>query len=170
MRRLALTTLAALLALQALISPVAAAKPLIIDVDVTFVDEVLSAECGFTVTTTNTGMLVVFSKRGPGGTIVEATVGANFRVTFTGSSGTQLIQAVSGLQEFSFSETTLFFRFSGRAALIVVPGVGTVVRDVGRFELSLTLDPTTGEVISEESSFHGNFRGLSLEELCAFLV
>jgi hypothetical protein len=167
MRRLFLITATALLMLQALAPGAAAAKPTIIEVDDTFVD---AESCAFPFTVSITGMLVVFEKQGKTGEIILTSVGANFRVTFTGPTGRSLSLSVAGLQEESFSGMTVFFRFSGKSGLIVVPGDGILVRDVGRFQQTLTFDPVTGEIIGEESTVHGSRTGLSQEQFCAYLA
>jgi hypothetical protein len=167
MRRLVFSTAAALLVLQAFAPVGAAGKPTIIKVNDSFVDK---ESCAFPVTTTTTGILIVVERRGSTGQIVSATVGADYRVTFTGPTGRSLTLAVAGLQEESFSGMTLYFTFSGRSGLIVVPGVGVVLRDVGRFEQTLTFDPVTGEIVSFTETFHGSRTGLSQERFCAYLA
>jgi hypothetical protein len=167
MRRLVISTAAALLVLQALAPIGVAAKPTIIDVNDSFVD---NESCGFPITTTTTGMLVVVERRGSTGQIVSATVGADYRVTFTGPTGRSLTLGVAGLQEESFSGMTLYFSFSGKSGLIVIPGVGIVLRDVGRFEQTLTFNPVTGEIVSFTETFHGRRTGLSQDQFCAYLA
>jgi hypothetical protein len=167
MRRLVISMCVALLALQAFAPIGAAAKPTIIDVNDTFVD---NESCPFPITVTTTGMLVVVERRGSTGQIVNATVGADYRLTFTGPTGRSLTLSVSGLQEESFSGMTVYFTFSGRSALIVIPGLGVLVRDVGRFEQTLTFDPVTGEIVSFTETFHGSRRDLSQEQFCAYLA
>jgi hypothetical protein len=167
MRRLLLSAAVALVALQGFAPVAAGAKPTIVQVNNTFGD---TESCGFPFTITETGMLVFFQREGKTGQIIDVSVGANFRVTFTGPTDRSLSLSVAGLQETSFSGMTVFFTFSGKSGLIVIPGAGIFLRDTGRFEQSLTFDPVTGEITSITETFHGNRTGLSQERFCAYLA
>jgi len=151
-----------------LVRPVAADPPEHIDVDETFLDESLTAFCGFPVEQHVQGQLGIQQR---GDTV--ATTGANFRRTFTNLDTGQSVELyISGLQEETFDPVKGLFRlsFSGRMAQIVVPGEGAVFVDAGRFVQTVLFDPETGEVISVEIIDRGRNEDVPLEVVLRSLL
>jgi hypothetical protein len=170
MRRVTLFVAFAL-ALAFTASPVLAAKPTITEVNETFQDEFLTEICGFPVTITITGLLVTRVREGGNLAITFATTGANFRITLTGPTGNSIVQKIAGLDELTFTATSITFKFSGLGTFLVIPGTGVVQISAGRFSSTVIFDPVTGEIVDETFSFRGReVFNLSEERICELLA
>ena len=170
MRRLTVFLATVLVALLTFAPSVGAAQPIIEDVNLTFREEFLSEFCGFEVTVTVTGMTITRIREGKTGEIIDATTGANFRVTLTGPTGKSVTFSVSGLQEITQTESTFTFQFSGRNTFLVIPGEGVVQLEAGRLTFTAVFDPLTGDIIEESFVFHGRqVFNLTDERLCQLL-
>lgn len=147
------------------VQPAFAAPPTIIDVKEKFEDVGLTQACGFPVEVSVTGQLIVRSRDG-----TEDTTGANYQVTFTNvESGKSFTLRTSGLQRISSTDTSSTFSFFG-GDKIVVPGMGAVFINVGKFVQTVTFDPQTGEVIDVEIVREGRDAELSAQLICSLLA
>jgi hypothetical protein len=148
-------------------------KPTFTDIDDSFTDTDLSAQCGFSVQVHFQGKLIDSQV---GNTFM--TRGAGYSVTFTNlSTGQSFLYQVSGLQEFSQTIegniATERFSFSGAPFRLISPTLGVKVVSAGRIIDTAVLNTTTEPwtMISLEHTEHGNISDFSLtdETICLLL-
>jgi hypothetical protein len=147
-------------------------RPTFTDLDFSFTDPVLSAQCGFPVQVRIQGKLI---ESQVGDTLM--TRGAGYSVTFTNlSTGQSFLYQVSGLQELSLTVegniATETFSFSGAPVRLISPTLGVKVVTAGRIidtaVVNISTNPPT--LISFEHTEHGNFsNALTDETICSLL-
>jgi hypothetical protein len=150
-RHLLKTICAALLSVAALTAtgPAAAAPPVIEreQIDDSFADEFLTAECGVDVTTTVTGAIMTMTTEA--GRLLEVRT---INLGFTATAGDNIVR----------------FRDVGGDFLLMQPDGTLVVTVVGQipfdFTGALKFNPETGEVLLEPQHFR------DVADVCAILV
>jgi hypothetical protein len=184
MRRFLLATvwgsaLALLLTLGSV--PAAAAPPEgkfnLVEVDDEFVDEFLTAQCGFTVTHTVVGTVKESGFVDETGDFVVTQARIRLKEALIGPTGVALTYPNVGIDKIAYNpDDTQTVTSTGILALrVVVPGEGLVIANVGRVVSTLTFDPETGEVVRAETDFEAGQRPEDFDEaealaaICAYL-
>jgi hypothetical protein len=133
--------------------------------------DVLSEVCGHDATITVQGLLIERASEHPSGAITSARTAADYRVTWSGPTGRSVTFSVSGLEQLTFTETSVTFHFSGRRTFLTIPGEGVVQLSAGRVTLTLTFDPLTGALVDETLVFHGReVFDLTAERFCELIA
>jgi len=173
--------LAALVAATA--QPVAAAKPVFerIPIDDQFTDEFLSDECGFEVTFTATGFIVVHTWLNADEELVRQVVNYGIRGSYS-ANGNTLRFVDTGVDTFTVNpDGSMLLHVVGSIALLTAPGVGPVAGSAGLFAILFTpllddngnpvLDPEGNPIFTEEILLDAGVRPAEdLEAICAALA
>jgi hypothetical protein len=149
----------------------------LIEVDETFVDEFLTAQCGFTVTHTVVGTIKESVLVDEAGNFVVTQARFRLKEALIGPTGATLTYPNVGIDKIAYNpDGTQTVTATGILALrVVVPGEGLVIANVGRVVTTLTFDPETGEVVQEETDFEAGQRPEDFDEaealaaICAYL-
>jgi len=141
-----------------------AAKPVFIDIDVTFDNEFVTEVCGFPVETHIEGRALIRERD------TQTDANLRYEVTWTNQeAGTSITMQASGVERIASTDTTITYSFSG-GDRIVVPGEGAVHINVGRYVVTSIRDPDTGEFTDAEVVRQGRADELSAELVCTLLA
>lgn len=153
-------------ALTTMAHPVEAASPSVqkISIDTVFVDDELSAACGFLVTHEEVRNLKIFTYAD--GTQKYVLAGVNYDV-YSGPGGS-LSAPQSGKDVYTVSPdgTILTDVATGNFGMVTVPGAGPVLLGAGK--LVTVFDLVTQTVVSRTQ--HGNFRAPNYVAFCGALA
>jgi hypothetical protein len=183
MRRLLLRSIILAAVVAAAAQPVAAAKPLLerIPIDDQFTDPFFSTECGFDVTFTGTGFIVVHTWLGPDGELERQVVNYGIRSSFS-ANGNTLRAVDTGVDTFTvYPDGSMLLHVVGSLALLTAPGTGPVAGSAGLFAILFTplldedgnpvLDPDGNPIFTEEVVVDAGIRPeFDLAAICAALA
>ncbi|MGH2381735.1 MAG: hypothetical protein ACRDG7_11010 [Candidatus Limnocylindria bacterium] len=155
MRRV-LGPLAVAIAISLISSPVAAAKPEIIveDVDVTFLDPFLSAECGFDVSVTLAGHLKTRIWTDAEGVLDREGITLNLHGTFSAGGATLSFVDAGTDMVVPLKGGGIRVEARGNFGLVTAPGHGPISGSSGQFVFTITpvLDDAGNPVLDEEGN------------------